>query len=457
MRFLFRRVLLPLYERAWQGRKTFSYLAELEKSQWHKRDVLDTLQFERLQALLRHAYAHIPYYRTIMDELALRPDAIQSLGDFARLPLLRKETIRTRSNEFLSSHSSASKDIDKATGGSSGEPLQFRISTESYQRRAAATYRGYGWAGAAIGTKQLHLWGVPMRTASRLADTKDYIYNALHRRTMLNSFSLSNKNIESFLEVFQRIRPEVVVAFTNPLFEFARELEERGLRPPVPNSIVVGAEKLHDFQRTLIERVFQAPVFETYGCREFMLMASQCEHRAGLHVTHENLLIEILDEDGKPSTPGHEGDVVVTDLTNFAMPFIRYAVGDRAVSGTSTCACGRGLPLIDRIVGRQLDVIRTPDGRLIPGEFFPHLVKEFPAVRRFQVVQDREGAMEMRVVLTGDASEQLESLTRLLQEQAGPTMQCSVRRVDEIPLTKHGKQQVVLNNVYRRADTNRAT
>src|SRR5207253_1358560 len=172
--------------------------------------------------------------------------------------------------------------------------------------------------------------------------------------------------------------PEVIVAYTNPLYVFARALAQRRVTPFSPRAIVVGAEKLHGFQRELIEAVFQAPVFETYGSREFMLIAAECDRHAGLHVTADNLVVEVLDDDGRPTPGGEEGNVVVTDLFNYGMPFIRHVIGDRAVAGWGTCPCGRGLPLLKKVTGRRLDILRTPDGRQIPGEFFPHLLKDFP-------------------------------------------------------------------------------
>src|SRR4029077_12302961 len=166
--------------------------------------------------------------------------------------------------------------------------------------------------------------------------------------------------------------------YTNPLYEFARYIQREGLSTVSPRSIIVGAEKLYPFQRSLIEEVFRAPVFETYGSREFMLIGAECDRHAGLHLSMENLLVEILDDDGSPTPAGQEGNVVITDLFNYGMPFVRYVNGDRAVAGFDLCPCGRGLPLLKKVVGRQLDVLETLDGRKVPGEFFPHLLKEFP-------------------------------------------------------------------------------
>src|SRR5436190_1770054 len=211
-----------------------------------------------------------------------------------------------------------------------------------------------------------------------------------HPRTFdagLSSAAMISARVADFFKVHQRYRPDVIVAYTNPLYDFARMLAERGLSPRPPRSIVVGAEKLYPFQRQLIEKVFQAPVFETYGSREFMLLGAECDRHLGLHLTTENLVVEVLDDEGHPVPDGTEGNVVVTDLTNYGMPFIRYVNGDRAVAGWGNCSCGRDLPRLKQVSGRRLDIVRTPDGRHVPGELFPHLVKVFPQVRRFQVVQ----------------------------------------------------------------------
>jgi phenylacetate-CoA ligase len=336
--------------------------------------------------------------------------------------------------------------LTKSTGGSSGVPLQFDLDRGSNDRRTAAWHRGYGWAGAAPGTRQVYLWGVPLGRQTWLKRTKDSMYARFQRRLVLNTFELRDDNVDEYLRRLNRSRPEVIVAYTNPLYTFAQALKERGLAPFAPRSIVVGAEKLHAFQRTLIEQVFQAPVFETYGSREFMLIGAECDRHAGLHLTHENLLVEVLDDDCRPSPDGQEGNLVVTDLHNYGMPFVRYLTGDRAVAGWGLCPCGRGLPLLKRVVGRQLDMLRTPDGRFVPGEFFPHLLKDFPAVRRFQVVQDNPASVQLRAVLRETWTEADRGvLEREIRCVLGPAVRFEFLPVADIPLTPAGKLQVVVN------------
>jgi phenylacetate-CoA ligase len=371
---------------------------------------------------------------------------VQSLDDLQNWPLISRETIRARRFEMRNTSPEA-RFIRKATGGSSGVPLEFDIDMDSYERKFGAWFRGYGWAGAAPGTKQWWLWGGPLGTLSRWERAKETLYHRLYRRAMTNSFHMNDANIAWYLDQLNAARPQCIVAYTNPLYTFARSIEEQGLHPFSPRSIIVGAERLHDFQRELIERVFQAPVFETYGSREFMLIGGECDRHNGLHLTMENLLVEIVDDDGRHTPHGQEGNVAITDLTNASMPFIRYLNGDRAIAGFEQCPCGRGLPLLKRVVGRRLDMLETPDGRRVPGEFFPHLIKDFASIRRFQVIQDESDRIQVCLVVNGDwRPDTLQMLERQIRAVVGDVVHLEIGVVENIPLTPAGKLRVVIRN-----------
>lgn len=180
-----------------------------------------------------------------------------------------------------------------------------------------------------------------------------------------------------------------------------------------------------------------------------MLIGAECEKHSGLHLSLENLHVEILDDNGLPTPKGQEGNVVVTDLFNYGMPFIRYVNGDRAVAGFEMCSCGRGLPLLKQVVGRQLDTLETPDGRKIPGEFFPHLIKDFPAIRRFQVIQEAIESITLKLVVEGGNLTLVdrENLMQQIRKCTGTAVNVRLQFVDEIPLTKAGKLKVVVHAV----------
>lgn len=446
MQGIYRRIIIPTFEVTLKRRRTFGYLAKLERSQWEPTTALRQQQTTALRNLLLHAAAQSPYYHQLQQEQSLPAGNIDDCGQLEQWPLLWRETIAQHRSDLCAANY-AGRLIAKSTGGSSGTPLHFYLDHDSNDRRMAAWHRGYGWAGAGLGTKQLYLWGVPLVQQSWRQRQKDRLYNRLlYRRQVVNTFNLNEDSVPRFEALLRQWRPDAIVAYTNPIYWMARAFEDRGIKPTPPGSIVVGAEKLHPFQREAIERVFRAPVFETYGSREFMLIGGECDHHRGLHLTAEHLIVEITDDDGRPVGPGEEGNVVVTDLYNYGMPFIRYVTGDRAVAAVESCPCGRGLPLLSHVVGRQLDVLTTAEGTHIPGEFFPHLLKDYASIRQFQVVQEEPDAIDVKLIVDDRWSRSLQSqLERQIRETIGEGTGLRFRCVDAIPLTKAGKLQVVVN------------
>lgn len=443
---IYRHLLIPAFESGWHRRGTFRHLRNLEESQWWSATEHAEAQLVALRALLTHAFATCDYYREQWSKAGLNPKNLESLESLQAWPVLQREEIRENRLRMRSNQPNL-RFIKKATGGSSGVPLQFDLDTSSNDRKMAAWHRGYAWAGAALGTRQFYLWGGQVGPQSSWKVWKDRIYHGLYRRKMVNSFALSEAVLDDYTRQLNRYRPEVIVAYVNPLYQFARMLEERGLKPWSPKTIVVGAEKLHSFQRELIERVFRAPVFETYGSREFMLIGGECPERKGFHLTAENLLVEVVDDDGNPTPDGEEGNLLVTDLTNYGMPFIRYANGDRAIAGWDTCACGRGLPLLRKVVGRQLDVLHTGDGRHVPGELFPHLLKDVGAIWRFQVVQESPERVVLKVVVRGEwTSSSRSQIDQEIRNVLGTSTSFSIDIVADIPLTAAGKLRVVVSH-----------
>lgn len=446
-----RHVLLPAFETVLKRRSVMHHWRNLERSQWLPREQLEAVQFTALKALLTHAFDTCPHYTREWTRLGLHPTQLRTREDFNRWPVTDKDLIREHRLQLRSTRPLPL--ITKTTGGSTGAPLQFDLDHASNDRRMAAWHRGYGWAGAAPGTNQLHLWGVPIDPKPFKKRLKDRLYHALYRRQFVSCFDMSEGFATRFADELDRRRPDAIVAYTNPIYEVARCLEKSGHQPQHrPNAIVIGAEKIHPFQRDTIQRVFRAPVFETYGSREFMLIAAECESHQGLHLTAEHLLVELLDDHGQPVPTGTEGNVVITDLFNHGLPFIRYANGDRAIAATHPCPCGRGLPLLAKVTGRTLDMVRTPDGRTIPGEFFVYLLKDFAGVRRFQIIQQAADHLRVLLVLSNLSEPDRARLETAVRTSVGPTLRVDFEHVADIPLTRAGKLAVVKNNVaHRRA------
>lgn len=444
---LYRHLLLPFFDGVVKGRQTVAHWKRAEETQWLGREQLEELQFAALKNLLTHAAMTCPYYGDLWRSRDLDVASLKSLSDFARWPLMTRESIRH--NRLTMRTTAPVTRVSKATGGSSGEPLQFDLDSGSNDRRTAMMWRGYDWAGAAPGTRQLYVWGTPVGKIPVWKRVKMDLHHRFDNHLILSCFEFTPEKMRNHFERMNRYHADVIVAYTNPLYEFARYLQRENLKPVSPKSIVVGAEKLHSFQRDVIESVFGAPIFETYGSREFMLIGAECDRHCGLHLSMENLLVEVLNDDGSPTKAGEEGNIVITDLFNYGMPFVRYVNGDRAIAGFDVCSCGRGLPLLKQVVGRQLDTLDTPDGRKIPGEFFPHLIKDFPAIRRFQVIQEAVEQITLKLVVEGGNLTVVdrENLLGEIRKCTGSVVDVNLQFVDDIPLTKAGKLKVVVHAV----------
>lgn len=438
-------VLIPGFETAVKRRRTFAHWRELEKSQWLPRDQILALQLDRLRRLLTHAATTCPYYRELWPSLALDPASVTTLDALARWPITGKDTRRIH-RAGIRSEAPGLRMLTKGTSGSTGEPFAIDYDEGSLERRMGAAFRGYAWAGAPPGVKQFYFWGEPVFARPDSAKRKDRFHHRLYRRHLHNSLNFRDDVVDEVLRDYEQSRAAVIVAFTRPLYEWARVMHARGLRPTPPHAIIVGAEKLHDFQRELIEQVFAAPVFETYGSREVMLIGAECDVHHGLHITSEQLVVELVDDNGNLAAPGVEGRVVVTDLFNEGAPFVRYDIGDRAVASDRQCPCGRGLPMLERVVGRQVEIIATPDGRRIPGEVFPFLFKDQFDIARYQAVQEAANRLVIRVQLRHPWADEARTATvEALQRLVGSEMTIDVQIVDVIEEGPGGKLGLVRN------------
>ncbi|HEX8030115.1 MAG TPA: hypothetical protein VF491_16695 [Vicinamibacterales bacterium] len=450
----FRHLVIPAYEGLAHRRRTFSIWKDLEKTQWLSSQEVARLQFDAVKRLIAHASSTSRYFQEEWQRLGLTPDALRTPEDFARFPLTTKDQMREHRATMRSTRP-AGRVMTKRTGGSTGTFLEFDYDDQSLERRMATWHRGYSWAGGGPGTRQFYFWGVASGR-SRQQRAKDWLYEHIYRRTFVDTLNYRDDDVDLYLDQLTRCAPDVIIAYTNPLFALARALDARGKTPPSPRAIIVGAEQLHRTQRTLIERVFGAPVFDTYGAREFMLMGAECEQHDGFHLSAEHLMLEIVDDDGVPVEAGREGHIVVTDLYNYALPFIRYMTGDRGVAATDPCQCGRGLPRLASVTGRTLDLVVTPDGRHLPGEYFVRLLGLDPRIRQFQVVQSARNMLIVRLVLDpAKRQAELADIRTELDQLAGAEMRVAVEILDAIPLTAAGKLLVVVNQWQRDAVASR--
>src|SRR5262249_38034183 len=219
----------------------------------------------------------------------------------------------------------------------------------------------------------------------------------LDRACYLDTLRMDAADLDAFARKLRR-RPGLLFGHAHSVYLLAEYVRGAGLRGIRPRGIITSAMVLHDWQRRVIEEVFACPVTNRYGCEEVSLIACECEQHHGLHVNSDGVYVELL-RDGRPVAPGEPGSVVVTDLTNRAMPLLRYQVGDVAVWSERVCPCGRGLPLLERLEGREADYVVTARGELISGiSLTENFALEVPGVAQLQIGQETERRFRFPIV-----------------------------------------------------------
>jgi phenylacetate-CoA ligase len=397
------QAVLPLWEGMVRRRSTLEHLAYLEKSQWMSVDERRHHSERALQRLVAHAATNVPYYRDLFRSERIDPRDIRSRDDLAAIPVLTREIVGER-YEDLVDPAHRGKNLKKGTSGTTGKPLKFEYSRDSECWRQAVKLRGYGWAGYRPGRKSFHYWAAVSGARPTLKIRLD---RALRREKYFDSMRQDEASRVEALEVLRRMRPEVIVCYTQSCAQFARWIVERGVRDWDDIPVICGAEAVLEADRAVLARAFGSGIFETYGSRETMLMAAECEAHDGMHLSEENLVLE-LTRDGRAAPPGESGDVVVTDLHNFGMPMIRYVNGDVArFSRDERCPCGRTLGRLARVDGRRADMMVDKEGNVVPGIVFHVLFSDarLELVKQFQAVQSASGAVVLKVVRGRDFCE----------------------------------------------------
>lgn len=384
------RALLYYPTTAVRGEPVARYLREYRISQYWDPDRLARMQQGAVLALIRYAAGHSPYWSQRLAAASVEhPDDREVLG---RVPYLRKADLVSSAAQIITRRSM--RDHVKTTGGSTGQPVQIRKSANSLARERAATWRAYEWAGLEVAAPQARIWGRPITRSSRL---RYRLIDFVSNRIRLSAFDLGDEKFHLYFRRLVRFRPAYIYGYVSAIREFVDFVHRRGLAlPDSLKCIISTSELLSPEVRAELQVRTGLTVFNEYGCGEVGSIAHECE-RGGLHVMAENVLVEI-------DAPGREapGEVVVTDLHNHVTPLIRYRLGDYAKLSGGTCACGRGLPLLEGVYGRAYDFLLMPDGRKIHPELPIYVFEEarttIGGISQFQVIQTSMAALVLRVV-----------------------------------------------------------
>lgn len=440
-------LVFPLQERL-KKHSTVADRRAMEDSQWWPRERLEALRVQRLRALLTHAAAHVPYYRDLFARIGFDPAAMSSLTDLQRLPFLDKPLIRAHTDALKADDARGLARFN--TGGSSGVPLIFYIGLERVSRDVAAKWRATRWWGVDIGDPEIVLWGSPIELGAQ--DRVRLLRDRLMRTRLLPAFEMSDAKVDGFIDEIRTLRPRMLFGYPSAFAHIARHAQRQGVRMDDLGIkvVFVTSERLYDHQRTLIEQSFGAPVANGYGGRDAGFIAHQCPS-GSMHITAEDVIVEIVDREGRVLPPGESGEIVVTHLATRDFPFVRYRTGDVGVLAApdgAPCACGRTLPVLKEVQGRSTDFIVARDGTVMHGLALIYIVRDMPGVAGFRIEQESLDLTRVKVVTEpgfpadGDAR-----IRDGMKARLGESVEVVVEHVAQIAAEGSGKFRYVVSKV----------
>lgn len=431
------------------------HLKELKSGQWMASNEYQLCQQNKLKELLKHASIHVPYYGKLFSEYKI----VNKAGDvvlerFNKIPLLNKALIHKQFESLKSN------DLDKrewelrGSGGSTGEPVKF-IQDKNYSDwRLALKFFYDEWCGYKLSERKIQLWGSEIDLKKKKRTLRDRTRRWLLNRVTLNSFLMTPKQMAEYVEKINTFKPVLIVSYAESLFDLACFIEKNGCKVHSPRSIMTSAGILFPHMRKKIERVFNASIFNRYGTREVGDLGCECEYHTGIHVSGLTHYIEILHPDGTPCKLGESGEIVVTLLTNYAMPLIRYQLEDVSAWSEEACICGRGMPLLKDIEGRVSGIFLRKDGARVNGIYFTPIMIDHEWIKIFRLIQMDYNEITVLIVPYEDVSNPQDALLGSqdkieedIQLVMGKECRISFQFVDKIDPTVSGKNIYALSKI----------
>ncbi|HOK54903.1 MAG TPA: phenylacetate--CoA ligase family protein [Armatimonadota bacterium] len=423
----------------------------------------EAIEFQNhsLAKILSHAYRYVPYYWEVMADCGIVDQHGRvDLTRFSEIPLLNRATIHERHADLQSTKSDNKKRFENKSSGSTGEPVKVVWDSDVFDWIMATKILFDDWAGYQVGLPQITLWGSERDLLVGNESIKTKTGRWLRNEVCLNSFYMTPDRMHEFVNAINSHKPVHILAYAGSLYELACFIEREGLPIRSPMSIMTSADTLYPHMREKIEQVFGVRVFNRYGTRETGDIACECKEHNGLHICLPTHFVEILRPDGSPVEPGEEGEVVLTLLTNYSMPLIRYRIGDTAVQKKGFCNCGVSWPLLQHITGRLTDAFIRKDGGIVSSQTLLMILNNCVVVKdwikKCQCIQEDYDKVCVRITSWDrNCLPQIEYASELLEVKEriklvmGEDCEVDFEFPDDIPPTPSGKFRYVISNVER--------
>jgi phenylacetate-CoA ligase len=436
-------VIFPIHE-ALKKHSTVKLRREMEQNQWLRPEEIRALQLKKLRIFLSDVQIHVPYYRQLFSELGFDPATLYDLEQLSALPLLGKPEIRAHVEQMKADDAQGLARFN--TGGSSGEPLIFFIG-DRVSHDVAAKWRATRWWDVDIGDTEAVIWGSPIELGAQ--DKIRLWRDKLLRTHLIPAFEMSAEKLDGFIRQIQQIKPKMLFGYPSALAHIASYAEQKGI--PLNNLGIkvafVTSERLYDHQRTKIEQVFACRVANGYGGRDAGFIAHQCP-AGGMHITADDIIVEIVDTQGKVLSAEELGEIVVTHLATRDFPFIRYRTGDMGMLSRKTCACGRGLPLLEEIQGRTTDFVVAQDGTVLHGLALIYVLRDLQGVAAFKITQHTLEQTSVQIVKDETyhvAAE--EKIVSEFRKRLGAGVRIVIEYPEQIAKEQSGKFRYVVSHV----------
>lgn len=413
-------------------------IEEFRSTETLSEDELATLRLTRLQRLLEHSYANVPYYRSLFESIGAEPGDIRSFDEYAQLPTIDKSTLRERASELVAATHPVSDLTEVWTSGSTATPVMLYYDAAYFDHGWAALMRNMEWTGFTHGERQMWL------TREDTGGWQRVVRLAVERKWVAGVVVQTPETIAKWAAELQRVQPRLVYSTpSSRLSELSAHLLERDIRLQGIRGVMTSSETLLEHTRALIEDAFGTRVYDQYGSTECLSIACECP-AGSMHINAQINHVEYLPVDAAPGTY----EMVVTPLMSYGMPLLRYRLGDFGAPVEGRCACGRTLPMMRMQAGRTAATVTLSDGSQLTPFSLEELVHDVNGIVRFQFRQVEPDVFDLLVVKAspGDAlvDEALRDLSARFERSNGIRVAFNLHYVDEIPLTEAGKHLYVV-------------